>query len=537
LVDDDMLVRVGLRMMLDGPKTGWEIIGEAANGFQALDMIESLRPDLLIMDMKMPQMDGSELLKILRQRDRKLKIVVLSCYDDYAYMREAMTNGANEYILKPELTKELLVDVLGRLEQQMKEEEKRDKEYYDLKKQAAFNAYIAQETLYRNILKGKYTTSDELNSAAQQNGINGFDPCMFVVIFSAVASNPDEYIDATKREALDNSLYNIIQGLLQKLSASPLIRGEHNGNYSVILGGAEEHQLLSDIESMAKRAIQAASIYIQMDLTVSVSCVNHNVVELFQEYRHAEDALKQRILFGGKRIYYSSKLPIDAGNMREDMTMLYDHIQNLFTSLEEEKDVLGKQQLIGMLDWVRGKGSMKLLRAFCNELSGRYNKQVHLANMEGELREGLSYLNMDKMLECTHLHDLADLFMQHYRTLKVDVVPVNESNISPAIRKAIEYIRFHYHLPIGLTELSMHIGISKSHLSSVFREQTGLNFVEYMTCYRIEQAKRLLRADQLKINEIATKVGFESGKYFSQVFHSKIGVTPSDYKRSMLINT
>jgi two-component system response regulator YesN len=533
IVDDDILVRVGLRMMIDWLKYGWEIVGEASNGIQALDSIEELAPNVLIMDMKMPQMDGAELLKVLSKKAVKLKILVLSCYDDYNYMREALTSGANEYILKPELNKEMLTETLCRIEQQIKDQEKKNKEFNQLKNQAALYAYKAHETFYHFLLRGKYTNKDELEAAIQFYEIDIKETFFCVAIFSMDDRNQTELAhDPGKQDALVNSLFSIIQGLLQAFSYSYLFRDEISGDFISILNVASEAKW-NEIETVANQAIQAASVYTHLEVTVGLSSITNDILQLSQEFQHANEALRHRLLFDGGKVISYSTLAKENSSLRDYLKQLQHKYDDLFAALMADDEEQSKQSMLNLLAFIRESVSMRLLQAFCSELVSWYNKQLHFADMDGILDGNPAYMSVEDLLNSCTTAELVNIFVQKCRLLIRNVFPIHQMNLAPAIKKAIEYISLNYDREINLQDISYHVGFSKSHFSVMFREHTGINFVEYLTTFRIELAMRLLRKHDMKIYEIATKVGFDNERYFSQVFRAKLGVTPTEYKKNL----
>ncbi|QHT62246.1 response regulator [Paenibacillus lycopersici] len=531
-VDDDILVRVGLRVLIDWAGAGWEIAGEAANGVQALEMIEAMKPDLLIMDMKMPQMDGADLLQRLRDRDRTLRIIVLSCYDDYAYMREALAAGADEYILKPELTGAALEAALCRIRAQIDEKEQRDKEYYQLKKQAALHTHIARDSFYRELLRGSYASREELGAAAAQYGIELPDREYAVLLFSAEKQRGvPELQGQQKRDAVENALFNIIQGLLQTLPASFMIRDADSGDYIAVAAGPAVGGLLQEAEHAANRAVQAVASYMRLKLTVGIGGTVRDPLQLHAKLVHAREALRCRLLREDRNVFVHAETKGDDGRLREELKQLQLRLQELFGALLGVDESHGEELLRSLVGDVCRSGSGRLLKAMCTELAGWHNRQLDYAVFEDSPVPEAEYVSADELLNSRTAPELARLFLERAARLREAGMAVPSAAAPPAIRRAIAYIQTHYERQITLADLSEHVGMSKSHLSLVFREQTGCNFVDYLTHYRIERAKRLLRSDSGRIYEIATMVGFENEKYFSQVFRGRVGVTPTEYKR------
>lgn len=112
IVDDEYLLRQGIKHLLDWEKEGFQIVGEASNGKEALDLIEKLQPHIVISDIVMPIMDGVDLTKIIKSRFPKIQVLILSSYSDFEYVKDTFKHGVNDYILKPTLDPQELLSLL-----------------------------------------------------------------------------------------------------------------------------------------------------------------------------------------------------------------------------------------------------------------------------------------------------------------------------------------------------------------------------------------------------------------------------------------
>lgn len=123
IADDEPLVRAGIKSVIPWQQHGFEVIGEAENGLEAYNKIIALKPDILITDIKMPQMDGIELLKTIKKDKIHIQSIILSCFDEFDMVREAMKYGAKDYILKLSIEPQKILDVLDEIKQNMAIEE------------------------------------------------------------------------------------------------------------------------------------------------------------------------------------------------------------------------------------------------------------------------------------------------------------------------------------------------------------------------------------------------------------------------------
>ena len=152
IVDDELLVRIGLRSTISWQKYGFTIVADAANGQEAISKFDTTDPDILITDIRMPGMDGIELIKILKKKKPKLKTIILTNYDDFAYTQEALKLGADEYLLKSTLDNQTLLPILKRLWSKVQQESVEDQRLEKLQKQALLGLFLLKKHFVESLI-------------------------------------------------------------------------------------------------------------------------------------------------------------------------------------------------------------------------------------------------------------------------------------------------------------------------------------------------------------------------------------------------
>ena len=159
IVEDEVLVRLGLKSVIRWGDMGMEIIGEAANGVQALEIYEKSRPDIILTDIKMPVMDGLEMLARIREKDNVTRVVVLTCYEEFKYLQSAMRMGISDYILKLQMKPAEIETVMAKIREEIRQDTKKEKKDVndELQKENMIKEYIfyhqIPEELFRNRLE------------------------------------------------------------------------------------------------------------------------------------------------------------------------------------------------------------------------------------------------------------------------------------------------------------------------------------------------------------------------------------------------
>jgi two-component system, response regulator YesN len=537
LVDDDILVRVGLKMMINWAQCGFEIVGEASNGVQALEIYSTLKPDLIIIDMKMPQMNGTELIKVLKSRNEKIKIIILSCYDDFNYMKDALNYGASDYILKSEMEKETFEDTLKRICNEISDEISKNRELIQLKEQVAWSNLISKEQLINDILNGEIIEKSEIEFTLDYAKVKFVKPSFVVAVFSI-----DKYksiktsMEHNRLENLRLSIFNIIQGIISYSPGNVLISDNNKDGFIAIFNLDEDETVLKHLLKVADNVIKAINTYLDLSLTIGISSMCNDVISLEKLFKQAQTALKYRIFDKfNTSIYYDS-----IKNYESSILTSFDKYsfrKTVNSALNNIDMNIGKDSyneipyiLDNILFEVKEAKSINVLGIFCSDIVSWYNKRINELNVNLTLDELENYIDVSMLSECNSMIELKEVIMAKIAEL-FNLKNNDNINCSNIIRKSLQFIHNNYCNNIGLEDVANYVNISKNYLSILFREQTGHNFIEYLNNYRVDIAKKKLQMEDCKIYEIALTTGFSNERYFSQVFKGIVGITPGDYKK------
>ena len=211
IVDDELLVRIGLRSTIAWQEYGFTIVADAANGQQALKKFAATDPDILITDIRMPGMDGIELIKILKKQKPKLKTVILTNYDDFAYTKEALKLGADEYLLKSTLDNQTLLPILKRLWSEVQQESAEDQELQKLQKQASLGIFLLKKHFVESLI------SNELDEQRYQGflrdlGLDWHDNNWQLILLRGEKQDNDSFVSAIRP-------LNLIEEITDKVGA------------------------------------------------------------------------------------------------------------------------------------------------------------------------------------------------------------------------------------------------------------------------------------------------------------------------------
>ena len=353
IVDDELLVRIGLKSCIEWDKHGMEVIGEASDGEEALQQIRRLKPDVILLDIKMPNMDGIELMNHLKTEKLEFKVIILSGFDDLYHVREAMKLGASDYLHKPCMNAKDVLDSLLSVRKQLETErvssEKLNKSNNDEKSKR-----VLKKAFLREMLEGHYGSDQEFIQKSREVDIrleNGY--------FSCVAFSVNNLCEIRKRydgqdiSLLQSSIENMMDGILAMETGVEFFCHDKN-TYVIIIGikgVISERRIIENTDSIVKLALDATKRFLNIDITIGVSDIHMTFREVKRAFNEAILSMRQKFYSQtGNVIYYrdirrkgdsDTLLKIDLA-----IAKLKDHL----TKYEYDKFNITLKELIDLLE-------------------------------------------------------------------------------------------------------------------------------------------------------------------------------------------
>lgn len=524
IVDDELYARMRIKTELGLEQDGFFVAQEAVSGQEALEMIEEDPPDIILTDMRMPGLSGVELIREIRRRRPELPIIALSGYDDYEYVRASLKLGAVDYLLKHELTRESVLEALRRCAEQICLHEHREKN----EKNADRNQRIGEDTRKRQLLLR--LLHGEFDAAGEIPLFQGKQGNLQIIVMQ---------LDHIKRLERENGkigilmMVPVILSLLQEVLnqyASGLAESIGEGEFVIVASfdGMYSQQYIWSVRHKMIQAIRRnLEKYTNMTATFAVGRVAHQLSELPECFRQTRKELAHGYLTGENSLISVS----DGHAAAEENLLTLDGEAEKRIALAVERHDRGAcaSALSGVFeDLMRREANKASCQVVCMELLNliiRSSQSFPLGEPLQEMcvkRKG-DILENESVLECRRqiLEAYGQLF--DFIDRMEPLFSYNRNTVG-----AIEYIHAHYQEDISLEEVAGKLNVNKSYLSRVFSHDCGKSFTEYVSWYRIEQAKRLLD-EGVRIREIAEKVGIDNPSYFFRVFKNCTGVTPNSY--------
>ena len=532
IVDDEEEIRLGIIKKIDWESNGFIVVGDAENGQDALEKAEKLQPDVIMTDIKMPFMDGLELGKRLSESMPSTKIIVFSGCDDFEYAHKAIKINVIEYVLKPINSVEF-IEVLKRLKSQLDREYDEKRNLQTLYKHYVESLPVIREQFLVGTIEGRIS-ENQWEEQAEKLDIDFKLSYLSVALIHAdgalVLGDEGENISSIQKESalVSISIKKIVDESMDKYCKCISFL---YSDMVVVIGNFD---IKEDILSFITGINEVCKIYERiMGLTISagVGYAYDNHSEIRFSYRSAQSALDYSFILGtGKAIYIDDVEPDNSIQLQfdeqEERTML-----NAIKISSEEEITEAIDRLFRKIEDLLipfNKYRIYLMEIMTSLLKLVQTYNLDLDEIFGENFNCYSYLET-----FDSIHEMKKWFIK--KSIKVNSYikkeRVNSSML--LVEKAKHYVKENYSdYDISVEKLCSKLHVSPTYFSTIFKRETEMNFVNFLTTVRLEEAIKLLNTTDDKTYIIADKVGYPEANYFSYVFKRKFGVSPSKYRKN-----
>jgi two-component system response regulator YesN len=524
LVEDEAIFREGIRESVEWEKTGFVLAGEAPDGEAALPLIEEIRPDILITDIKMPFMDGLALSRTVKRSMPSIKIAIISGYDEFPFAREAIAIGVTDYLLKPVTAGDLLA-TLNRMAAQIEKEARARENLDSLNRCLKDSRQVMAERFLNDLVAGVVPSADALEKA-EGFGINLAGRCYIVAVITPEVREQAEprrrYAELLKAEGWIRHL----------LEGNPdVIRFSRNLTEIVLIFKGEDS---GELESHCFAVCQSLKVEVERKtactLTIGVGGAQERIQGIGGSFTDAQTANRFRYIFGRSRIVGIDDTRRANFKSRDILRLDGSGIVEALRSGEREEIVRALQAYMDRIGdgtvgpFLLGYAALTVVLAiarFVEELGGAAEDVLPgLDRLEGLLSP------QDPESSRRYLTRVLLAAFEYRESCR-------KNKYADIILRARTFIGEHYADPgISLNTIAGHVHVSPSHFSAIFSQETGQTVIECLTGARIAKARELLKSSSLRSSEIAYQVGYKDPHYFSYIFRRHCGCTPSEFRES-----
>ena len=520
IVDDEPDICALINKLIDWEGLNLTSLGSSLNGIEAMEIILRQSPDVVITDIQMPGMTGLEMIEKVTEMQLPVNFIVISGYSEFEYAQQALRFNVKDYLLKP-ISKTDLNLVLKRLAQdRMTQNEK------EQKTAALENEYQNRTALLRrNELRQSIT--DPMRNTFNTD-LFSFGDGEFLALTIHASFREKTGIDL---QTIQNVLTSIA-GRVQDHFLKDCFDIEYSVNdcSAVVLMNYSPETHRSYKEKRKKLQIMLDEYCIQyrhLCISMALGCVCKKPQEIGTVLHTSESASRMRLLTGTDKVIefieHTQRYPVPS--------FAREGLRNIAASVESLNTPASLVQLYAILDAIEERKSYAEFSFFDVIASALIFIKEEISAYTGqepaEINNSLIHI---RLANCDTMKDIRDCCRDVIDGLSKHCREVQESRVSKPVRIAQEYIGSHLNQQISLDEIAQKAFVSPSYLSTLFKEQTGENFMDYIIRQRINEAKRLLRTTGMSVSDVASSVGYADPRHFSKVFQKQVGMKPSEYR-------
>lgn len=521
VIDDIKSVVDGLTAM-NWEEQGIELVGVSSNGEEGLQLINELRPDLVITDIRMPRMDGLAMLRAVLEDNRFCKVILISGYADFDYAQQAVQLGAFDFVVKPFSAEDIMAAVL-RAKEAVIEERSRRLNLREMESKLRESMPVLRQE-YFALLVSHRTSWEE---AAERWDFLNIDlhPRGFVVMLLEIDRFRERVAELSIREMelIRFSVLNVVRETLGNYTRSVVYRARHD-RYLAVLNDTGS---LRPIE-MAEQCCRNMEQYTKFTISVGVGGRVEEISELPDSYRQAHQALSHHLFTEG------------------NAAILYEDIHQ--SGSQEPLALEYKDELLLALRSGNAERTSAILAAISDTLQRLISRQNpdYLLSLYDELAasairtfyELIPYADIQPLIQTFRSVQgasgtpLVSLQQQLLVLCREGAELVRRNSLSEGqkvIYRAIDYIKSRLSEELTVSQCAAHVHLSASYFSSLFKRVTGMTVTQFTTAERIHKAKQLL-VEGAQVQEVATAVGYEERRYFSEMFKKITGQTPTEFR-------
>ncbi|RAV19569.1 response regulator [Paenibacillus contaminans] len=522
LVDDEILVRLGIKSLIDWEEHGFRYIGDAPDGRQALEAMERTAPDILLTDIVMPNMNGLELIEAVRKRYPYTRIIVLSSHNEYDYVRTAMKMGVDDYILKtsmkPDELLALLIETADKITAGRREIERQIALEAPQHAAEGEGGEPGKAELLRRCLDEQPGAETEAAAGLAMTACNAV---------MALQVHGDQ-TTAQKGAPPLQTLVNLLELELRKWTSGFVLPYRENEIVLLTSFGEEPANVREELKGIGKDLVTAAKRFLDREVSIGISESFGQRGDIRNAYSQAKRALQMYYYEGKGSVRGFGELPpVGAGSAafsKEDEQRL-----RLAVGRKDEHAI--REAVGDVIDRLQEKkGPIESAHRVCLELfhvlqtEWRKHEDLLLEGLEQELPLYKQLLGIEELTE------VKSWFEWLIKVWDNRVKVLTQGSYREEIGRLLAYIKENIAGDLSLSRAAEVVNMNESYLSYLFKKETQTGYIEYVNQVRTEKAAELLQSTNLPSYAIAEQVGYDNINYFGRIFKKIKGVSPQQYR-------
>lgn len=528
IADDERNISKLLESLIEWEKLGFQIVGNARDGYSALKLCDELAPDFIITDIRMPGLGGMDLIRELHRTHPEIKVIIITGYSQFQYAHQALRYGVVDYLLKP-IRKDELIRALesGRGQELPKSvPSEPDSSGFMPRSMQNIKGNLLADILKDRELLRSFSRKDRLPEEYHLR----FRGNSWQLLQIEVVLNSEENT-LSVQEYLEKKLREILYEEFRNESLELIIAADGGSIYCLINGEKDALMQVKDhLQPIKNSLLVVNELFKKIIFTIGVSSVCDSFDKIDICLDECAEAVRYKIIAGKNRVIRFADIP--AGAYSPDSFTDEEFRKRYLYAIAEANEERVKNALSDLaasvyrqLDNLNGT---VIREVYANAVNLFFTgAQVHGLTEDESVSAEKLIGQFEYFYSITAAFNyLSDIFLKLLRTYKEE----QEIRSSKPVRVAQLYIEEHYMEQLTLEEVAREIGLNESYLSSIFKKQVGKSLIDYLTNVRIQHAKELLIDPERSVEDISDEVGFSDPKYFTRRFKKYTGVSPREYR-------
>jgi len=529
IAEDEQLERQALQFIIEKRLTDIQVVGETGDGLSAVRLAESEKPDVVLMDIRMPGINGLEAAKNIKKTLPDTVVIMLTAMEEFSYAKEALTLGAAKYLLKPVCPNDL-VRVLEEITVEIDARKAKQQEEINLRKKVAAAIPFIQMSFVYDLISGNISELAHFRERAKFLGIEidfGVALVIDVENFKQITDRDSEL----EKQILKQSIYKLVCGIVGERG---LVSPFSSDKIVVLLGFKDNHAadfIKTDVTKTATAIREAVIHHLHIGIRIGIGRYYNNPLELHKSYLEAMKAQQQRFFIDDSQIIHVDDIPyLSTGPFNYP----FQYERTVLDKVRCGERKPAQKALSKLLDEIfASKASMETVKACVLELLIVLSRAAVEGGANLDQLTLLNILRINGLREC-HSKEQIEQWMLTALEAFMENMLQNRSSINVCvINKACEYIAENCRKNISLEEVAQSVHLSHFYFSRLFKQEKGCHFVDYVTKVRVDRAKTMLKDPGYTIMKIASEVGYQDVSYFCRVFRRETSMTPKQYQNEL----
>lgn len=530
IVEDELRLRSGLANNISWESHHIEIVGLAADGLEALKLVEMKKPDIILLDIQIPGINGIEFAKRVKAENKEIQIIILSGHDNFFYAQTALELGVFKYLLKPAGEDEILNAVIQAAEA-IKQNFKQKLAALELDQKWKEYLPRLQESYFLHLVHGNENTVNKYEKFEQlQIKINpAYRFTVALIDIDSTNESVDEVMSAQDISLAQFKLFNVTKEILQEDGVAHWCFQDTNGSTIVlfVMSSEIEPKIMLEYHQLLNKVLTSFHHHIGMTASAGVCSSCGELEDLNRLYRQAQTAIKERIIYGHNLV-----IPYAEHSMQNNYYVFETHLEKDLEIALETGDKVESEHILKRM-WqstLANSQSSEVIQEFVLYVSGFFIRLIHKQNWNVKEVMGSDYVFLNNL---SHLSSIKQIekWLGQACELYVNFLLEQKKTIShSAVKEILDLIEKEMHEDITLQIVADKLYINSSYLSRLFKKETGKSFSSYVIERKMETAKKLLQKGH-KVYDAANMTGFKDPSYFTKVFRKYWGITPVEIQK------